>query len=85
MPYEDWEPSFQGLFDDIPGMREPDTDTRYAETLFETAWVHDAAELDAMGYDPDDIDAIREAFYDYMGIDASDFDWEGWREAMGYD
>lgn len=85
MPYDDWEPSFQDMFDSIPGMGEPDVDLGYAEALFETAWTHDAAELDAMGYDPDEVDAIRDAFYDYMGIDASDFDWDGWREAMGYD
>jgi|SRR5215469_12148756 len=85
MPYDDWEPSFQELFNDIPGMGEPDTDLGYAEALYETAFTHTAAELDAMGYDPDDIDAIREAFFDYMGIDASDFDWDSWREAMGYE
>src|SRR5215469_5285606 len=85
MPYGDWEPSFQEIFDNIPGMGEPDTDIGYAETLFETAFTYDAAELDAMGYDPDDIDAIRDAFFDYMGIDDSDFDWDSWREAMGYE
>lgn len=27
---------------------------------------------------------IREEFYELYDIDDSDFDWEGWREAMGY-
>lgn len=85
MPYEDWDDSFQELYESIPGMNQPDVDHGYAESLFETAFTHDAADLEAMGYSEDDIDAIRDAFFDYMGLDSSDFDWEGWREAMGYD
>jgi hypothetical protein len=27
----------------------------------------------------------REAFYEYMGMDAYDFDWEGWKDYMGYE
>jgi hypothetical protein len=28
--------------------------------------------------------AERDAFWDELGIDPRDFDWEGWRELMGY-
>lgn len=60
-------------------------DAGYAEALFEEAFTHTAAELEAMGISPEAVDAMREEFFDYMGIDAADFDWQEWREAMGYD
>lgn len=89
MSYDDWDQPFQNIFDDIPGMADsydlPDFDTGYAEALFEAAFTHTGAELDAMGYSPDDVQAMRDEFFDYIGIDESDFDWADWREAMGYD
>lgn len=85
MPYGDWDDSFQDLYNVIPGTDQPDVDTDYAEALFETAFTHTSEELEAMGYSMNDVDAIREEFFDYLGIDSADFDWDGWREAMGYD
>lgn len=62
-----------------------DFDSAYAETLFETGFTMHASELEALGYDPRDVEAIREEFFDYMDLDPADFDWQEWREAMGYD
>jgi hypothetical protein len=88
--YDDWEGSFQGLYDDVPGMATAYTadehfDSGYAEALFEVGFTMHANELEASGYSEDDVRAIREEFFDYMGIDEGDFDWEEWREAMGYE
>jgi hypothetical protein len=90
MSYDDWDSSFREVYDNTPGMTEAydedyTFDTDYAESLFEVAFTMHAAELDAAGYSPDDVQAIRNEFFDYMGIDMADFDWSGWREAMGYD
>jgi hypothetical protein len=85
MSYSDWDDNFRDIYDEIPGIDQPDVDENYAELLYETAFTHSAAELDAMGYDISDVAAMRDEFFDYLGIDASDFDWEGWREAMGYE
>ena len=90
MSYDDWESPFQDVYDNVPGMAtayeyDENFDSSYAEALFEAGFTHTSAELEAMGYSPDDIAAIREEFFDYIGIDEADFDWADWREAMGYD
>lgn len=90
MAYDDWDESFRELYDDVPGMTEAyeyDTsfDAGYAESLFEVGFTMNASELEAAGYSPDDVAAIREEFFDYIGIDEADFDWADWREAMGYE
>jgi len=88
--YDQWDGPFQELYDDVPGMatayeHDADFDSSYAEALFEVGFTMHADELEAAGYSPDDVQAIREEFFDYMGIDESDFDWADWREAMGYE
>jgi hypothetical protein len=86
MPYEEWESPFQDVYEGIPGTGYlDDTESNYAEALYETGFMHDSDWYEANGYSEDDIQAIREEFFDFMGIDAADFDWEGWREAMGYE
>lgn len=89
MAYDDWDEAFRELYDNVPGMPyayEDETfDERRAETLYELGFTHTSDELDAMGYSSDDIYAVRQEFFDYMGIDETDFDWQGWREAMGYE
>jgi hypothetical protein len=84
--YDEWDSQFQELFDDLPGADYlTDGESSHAEILFETGFTHTAEEYESMGLSPDDVAAIREEFFEYMGIDTGDFDWEGWREAMGYD
>lgn len=87
MAYDDWDSQFQEVFDNLPGadyLSSEESD--YAETLFEAGFTHTKDEYDAMGLSPDDVGAIRDEFYSYMGwADSGAFDWEGWREAMGYE
>lgn len=64
---------------------DPEFDSGYAESLFEVGFTMHADELELAGYDPDAVQAIRDEFFDYMGIDQADFDWQEWREAMGYE
>ena len=85
MSYDQWDDQFQELFNDVPGIDQPDVDLQYAAALFEAAFTHDAIELDALGYSEDAVEAMRQEFFDYMGIDWSDFGWDEWREAMGYE
>lgn len=90
MSYDDWDAPFQDFFDEIPELAyseeyNEDFDISHAEALFEIGFTMHSDELEAAGYSPDDVAAIREEFFDYMGIDEYEFDWEGWREAMGYD
>lgn len=90
MSYEDWPDDFQDLFDSVPGIadaeqNDSDFDIRIAEALFEEGFTHHSDEYDAQGLDPEQVHAIREEFFDYVGIDEADFDWQEWREAMGYE
>jgi hypothetical protein len=90
MAYDDWEGPFQEVYDDIPGMataynNDSTFDPGYAEALFEAGFTMHSDELEAAGYSQDDVRAIREEFFDYIGIDEHDFDWADWREAMGYE
>ena len=86
MPYSDWSDSFQELFDATPGTDAlEDHEQGYAEDVFDLAFGYTSAEYDAMGYSPDQVDDFRQEFFDYMGMDERDFDWEGWREALGYE
>lgn len=82
---ESWEADESLLWGDVSGNREGDfgflADDRTAIQLFSAGWVEET------DYDRT---AIRDAFFDYvieMGYfdDRQDFDWDAWREYMGYD
>lgn len=84
--YDDWSDEFQDLWDSLPSADYiEDYERGHVEALFEAGFMHTAEEYDALGLSEDDVAAIREEFFDYLGMDEADFDWEGWREAMGYD
>jgi hypothetical protein len=84
--YDDWDSQFHGVFDNVPGADYLSSEEhRYAESLFEAGFTHTGAEYERMGMSEDAVQAIRDEYFDFMGIDAHDFDWEGWREAMGYE
>jgi hypothetical protein len=59
-------------------------ESRNAEYLYAVGFGYTADEYDAMGLDPDTVHEMREQFFDFMGMEWDDFDWDGWREAMGY-
>lgn len=53
----------------------------YAEYMFEEGFMHFHGELS-----PSDIEFAREEFFEMIGEEFAEyFDWEGWREAMGYE
>lgn len=55
-----------------------------AEMLWD-GWFADDDYLDEK-YDGEwDRMEFRDFFYDYMGISYQDFDWDAWREWMGYE
>jgi hypothetical protein len=82
---ERWGADESQLWGDIAGTRTDDygdllAGDRQAQSLFSAGWIDDT------GFDRS---AIRDAFFDYMieqGYfdDRYDFDWEAWREYMGY-
>jgi hypothetical protein len=86
VPQDRSDSSFDDLFYDI---RQVDyltaSEEREAKALFDEGFTHHAADYDAAGLSPEAVAAIREEFFDLVGIDESQFDWEGWREAMGYE
>lgn len=86
MAYDDWDSQFQDFFDEIPGTDYlDDQEESIVEALFEAGFTHTAEEYEAMGMSEDEVQAIRDEFFEYMGLEDYEFDWEGWREAMGYE
>lgn len=77
MAYQDWDPEARDVFDGIPEVRH----TLEIEALFEYGWLHirDQAEP------PEFRDAIRDAFFDALGIPDFEFPWEEWRIWAGYE
>lgn len=62
------------IWDRLPGTEFlTDEETRHAFDLFYEGFVE--------GGNPD----ARQDFLDYFGYDEGDFNWEDWREWMGYD
>jgi hypothetical protein len=87
--YDDWSRQFQELYETTPGIADlEEWETLHVAALFEAGFTHTAAEYDREGLDPSEVEAIRAEFFTYMGLgdDARSplFDWEEWREALGY-
>jgi hypothetical protein len=82
VPYEDWTPEFQDMWHELPvDMSELEPgQQQYAEYMFEEGFMHYAGEQD-----PADTQFAREEFFYELGIDEEEYDWAGWREAMGYE
>jgi hypothetical protein len=82
VPFRDWMPEFQETWDSLPVDFEALTGEQeeLAEWLFEEGFMHFHGEIPEA-----DIEWAREQFFELMDIDAEQFDWEGWREAMGYE
>lgn len=82
MAYDDWTPEFQATWNDLP----IDEGNMTAEEL---DWAEYTFELGFMTYSgeasPEEIRYAREEFFAAADIDADQFDWQEWREAMGYD
>lgn len=84
MSYRDWsdddfqefhDDAFQDIFNEIPGVADlSEDDLTRAEDLFEAGWLTWGA------YDRDQLEDIREQFYDLVGLYSEDFDWDSFRE-----
>lgn len=85
MSFRDWDEeeyndfhdaAFEEIFNNIESISDLDqSQLREAEALFEAGWLtwDDS-------YSTDEIYAIRDEFYDLVGMYEEDFDWEGFRE-----
>jgi len=83
MAYEDWMPEFQDVWDNLAGEYPAGTsqeEMAWAEYTFEVGFMTYAGELP-----PHEIEYAREEFFAVAGISRDEFDWAGWREAMGYE
>jgi hypothetical protein len=57
------------------------SEREYAEFMFEEGFM--TYEDEKIGID--DISFARGEFFESIGYDEDYFDWDGWREAMGYE
>lgn len=80
--YEGWSPEFQDLWENMPvnfmDMSRAEYDM--AQFFFEEGFQRYHGESSSA-----DIEFAREQFFEIMGFGDDYFDWEGWREAMGYE
>lgn len=63
----------------------PNSDLAEVRTEWALAFGYHATDYDAMGIDKETVSALRDKFFDYMGLEWDDFPWADWRELMGYD
>jgi hypothetical protein len=83
--YDDWPEEFQEVWDNLERTDafegKSASQVEYAEYMFEEGFMHYAGEQSPM-----DTEFARDEFFDLIGLEYEEyFDWEGWREAMGYD
>lgn len=85
-PWDNLTPEHQDLFWNVSGSEhiEAGYETDYAQAIFAVGFGYTAEEYDRMGISEDAVTAARDEYFGYMGLLEKDFDWEGWREAMGY-
>lgn len=84
MSYRDWseydeqefrDNAYERIFNEIPSVSDlSEDDVANAELLFEAGW------LTFGTYDADQLEAIRDEFYDLVGLYPDDFDWVEYRE-----
>lgn len=76
MAYEDWDREQQDFFESLPVVPYLDEGERQqAEEIFEDAFLQ---------HGEDSSYEAREEWWDFTGMEPADFDWEHWREMMGY-
>ena len=82
MPADDFEDIFnemarEGFFDFLDADGRDD-----AHEAFLDGFTHHSNDP---GYDSTEAMDAREMFWEIVGMDPSEFDWEAWAEAMGYE
>lgn len=86
-PWDDLSPGLQDIFWETRGtevLEESGLDTRYYQTLYATGWGYHASEYESAGITEDQVTAARQAFLDGLGLPWDRFDWDAWRDEMGY-
>jgi hypothetical protein len=79
--YGDWMPEFQEVWEQLPVGEFTEAEYELAEFFFEEGFMTYHGEAP-----PADIEFAREQLFEMLGEEWEDyFDWEGWREAMGYE
>ena len=84
MSFRDWsqddyrefqQNAYERIFDEIPSVADlSEADVISAEELFEAGWL-------VWGqYSQEQLEDIRDQFYDLVGMNSEDFDWEAFRE-----
>lgn len=67
--------AYEQIFNEIPSVADlSEDDVQMAEQLFEAGW------LTFGTYDFEQLQDIRDQFYDLVGLYEDDFDWEAYRE-----
>lgn len=83
MAYHDWSPEHQFVWDfnfgDYAREHMDSYDREWAQELYEVGLTSHLGEED-----PNVIAEARELLFDLFSMDEADFEWEDWREAMGY-
>lgn len=85
---DDWGESQREFWDSQPTANpiyyEDSNEWERAQEAFQQGWMDDQRKDEHSGVDWSDILAAREEYYEISGTDSEDFDWEAWREFMGY-
>jgi hypothetical protein len=88
--YEDWSQEHRDLFDYTTetyaeDLRFDSMAREYMEDLYERGFTVYSADYDTYGLTPAEVELAREEYFDYLEMTEDDFDWDAWRDAMGYD
>jgi hypothetical protein len=85
-PWDSLSPENQAVFWAQPGADylEAGYQTNEAQSFYAVGFGFTADDYDRMGIDPDGVRNARDEYFDLMGMEWEDFDWDAWRDAMGY-
>lgn len=85
-PYGNLPRERQEIFGQIPGTDYiPSRDLAEVRTEWALAFGYNAVDYESMGIDKETVSALRDKFFEYMGLEWDNFPWDDWREAMGYE
>lgn len=58
--------------------------TEDAQWYYAIGFGYHAEDYESMGIDKELVTAAREDFFNLMGLEWENFDWDAWRDEMGY-
>jgi hypothetical protein len=85
-PFENLPPALQDIFWSTPGADylEPGYQTNEAQAFFAIGFGYTGEQYERMGLEETTVGNARRDYMDLMGMLWRDFDWDAWRDAMGY-